>query len=405
MLPKIDIKACQPERRSDGAVLLTLGRNTRSISKSSEFDAIVAIGRDGSIFWHRQCDFGLMDCRLSAKNTLLVMGTSGQAIELSFDGKERNRWYCRERFPENTPGKPLDTMKLHHTICELSDGLIASLSIEHCALDKPDGDWTHYMSDTIVVFDRQGRIAKEISIGALLDPQRRNYGALAPYWANQGWPCTLDLTHANCLIEDKLNGGFLISLRHQDAIIKVTPEGELVWILGDPNGWTGKWRDKLLTIKGGRPFYHQHDLSFTRSGDLMLFDNGTGGAAPPDPEQSIEERESFALSYKIDETAGTATEIWRYGGKDLPYSHYVSGVCEMPNGNRFIACTGLVHDLNGKRVEIPPTGVGSIELFEVTPDGERVFHATIAEPDANPNNGWNGFRPEFIDPRIAASLT
>ena len=54
----------------------------------------------------------------------------------------------------------------------------------------------------------------------------------------------------------------------------------------------------------------------------------------------------------------TAAETWRYGGDDIPYSMYVGGVGEMPNGNRFIASTGVKLDKEGKRVEQPPLRVG-----------------------------------------------
>lgn len=155
-------------------------------------------------------------------------------------------------------------------------------------------------------------------------------------------------------------------------------------------------------VDGGRPFYHQHDLSFTANGDLMLFDNGTVGAFPPNPRQPLPERQSFALAYQIDADKMTATETWRYG--NLPYSHYVSGVCEMPNGNRFIACTGIKHDLEGNRVEGPPLGVGTIELIEVTMTGKPVFHAMFEDPTATPEAGWNGFRPEYVSGTVVEQL-
>ncbi len=404
MLPKLDIKTCDQNKRNDGVVLLTIGRNTRSIRKSSDFEAVIAVDRAGEIVWHRQFDFCLMDCRYSRQNTLLVMGTDGRAAEIGLDGDLKNLWYCRERFPDGLDGTPLDTMKLHHVLTELPDGNIASLSIRHHQLQNPEEDWNHFMADTVVIFNRQGSIIEEFSLADTLDPQRFGYGADAPYWANQGWPKTKDWSHANCIIRDPQDGRYLISMRHQDAVVKVTVEGELVWILGDPTGWSGKWQEKLLRIDGGRPFYHQHDLSFTSAGDLMLYDNGTAGAFPPNAEQPIEERESFALAYRIDEEAMVATETWRYGGQDIPYSHYVSGVCELPNGNRFIASTGLRHDLDGYRVEIPPQGVGAIDLVEVTPEGERVFHATVSDPSAEPEAGWNGFRPEYVPPEVSAQL-
>ncbi len=404
MLPKIDLEISQPDKRDKGLILLTIGRNTRSIRKTSEFEAIIAIDRHGEIVWHKTFDFCLMDCRQSRQNTLLVMGTDGRALEIGFDGELIHQWYCTPRFPDGLDGIPLETEKIHHTICELADGLLASLSIHHHPLAEPHDGWTHLMSDTVVIFDRAGRIEQEFSLVDCLDTERMSHDGPAPYWANQGWLNTLDWTHGNCLIEDPKDGGLLLSLRHQDAVVKVTRRGELVWILGDSTGWRTPWQNKLLRLQGGRPFYHQHDLSFTAAGHLMLFDNGTAGSFPPNPRQPLALRQSFALTYEIDEILMTAKETWRYGGEGFPYSHYVSGVCEMPNGNRFIACTGIRHDLSGERVEIPPQGVGHIELFEVTLQNECVFHAMIDDPGAIPEAGWNGFRPEYLAPLVAQQL-
>ena len=400
MLPNLNILHCDSEKRSDGVILLTIGRNTRAINKTSELEAIIAIDRHGDIVWHRELDFVLMDCRQSKSDTLLVMGTDGRAIEMGFDGQILHEWFNPKAYTGK--GILLNTPKIHHTICETSNGLLLSVSIEQLQLPEPQGEWTHFIGDMVVLFDREGHIHKEISLKDILDTTRYSHDGSVPYWPRQGYPNTLDWTHANCVIEDPMDGGFLLSLRHQDAVVKLSTDGDLIWILGDPTSWRDPWKDKLLKIEGGRPFYHQHDLSFTANGDLLLFDNGTAGSFPPNPRQPLEERQSFALSYRIDTETMTATETWRYG--DLPYSHYVSGVCEMPNGNRFMACTGLKHDLDGNRVEIPPKGVGKIELVEVTPTGKRVFHAVIEDPTATPEAGWNGFRPEYMRPEIAQRL-
>lgn len=166
------VKICNSRKRSEGAVLLTLGRNTRSIRKTSEFEAIVAINRDGEIFWQKETDFSLMDCRLSRCNTLLVMATDGRAMELALDGEIICQWYCKSRFPGGHEGIALDTMKLHHVLGEIQDGDIMSLSIEHRPLDKPEEGWSSFMGDTVVLFNRQGNITNEYSLADVLDPQR-----------------------------------------------------------------------------------------------------------------------------------------------------------------------------------------------------------------------------------------
>jgi hypothetical protein len=84
---------------------MTVGRNTRAVNKTSEFEAIIAIGRSGDIVWQHELDFALMDCRQSKQNTLLVMGTAGQTIELSLTGEVLHKWICTKKRPY-TPAPP-----------------------------------------------------------------------------------------------------------------------------------------------------------------------------------------------------------------------------------------------------------------------------------------------------------
>lgn len=405
MHPELTVLSCKPEKRSGGVVLLTVGRSSRSIRKTSDFEAVIAIDRNGRIAWQKEFDFSLMDARRSMRDTLLIMGTGGIATEIDTNGNILHKWYCKALHPDKTDGVLVDTMKFHHSICEIDGGHLCSLSIEQLPLSQPEKDADHVMLDTIVIWDRDGTVVREMSLAEHCDIERYGHDCSPIYYANQGWPRTKDWSHGNCVIQDPGDKGFLMSLRHQDSIVKVTENGELMWIMGVDRGYRPRFRDKLLKMDWKRPFYHQHDISITSDGDLMLFDNGTAGAFPPDPRLPLEELESFALSFSVDEQAMTATETWRYGGDGyLPFSVYVSGVCEMPNGNRFIACTGLKHDKNGNRVRFPPTGVGSIELVEVTTDGERVFHARIEAPGDPIEKGWNGFRPEYLGPDMADCL-
>ncbi|MGB7303019.1 MAG: aryl-sulfate sulfotransferase [Burkholderiaceae bacterium] len=401
MAPEFSVIHATPGSHQ-GLVVLTVGRNTRAIHSNSEFEAIIALNASGEIVWTKMMDFALMDCRQSRRGSLLVMGTTGVAEELAFDGTLVNRWYCPDRFPEGTTGTPLPTMKIHHAISELSDGLLATVSIREHPLENPEPDWQRFMSDTIVLFNREGTIHMELDLIDLLDTARITTDGRLPYWRFQGWSETMDWSHANSIIEDPADGGLLLSLRHQDAIIKVSRSGELVWILGNPLDWGGQWQDRLLKIDGGPPFFHQHDVSITSYGELMLFDNGAN------PDQPIDTHQSSVLCFRIDEAAMTATETWRFGSDFLPYSTYVSGVCELDNKNVFVACTGLKHDSNGRRVKLPPKGVGAIEVFEVARTGPNtgtcVFHARLEDKNALPDAGWHGFRPEFLDTQTAARL-
>ena len=405
MKPTLSIIECHPEKRDDGVILLTIGRATRAIRKTSEYEALIAIDRTGRIAWEREFDFCLMDVRRSQRDTILIMGTGGVACEIDLSGAILNKWYCKGLHKTAPDGILVDTLKFHHSICELESGHLCSLSIEQKQLKVPTEDADFVMLDTVLVWDRDGTVISEFSLDGVCDTERFGHDHFTIYYENQGWPRTSDWSHGNCVIQDPRDGGFLLSFRHQDSITKISATGELMWILGVDQGYRPEFRDKLLRPTWERPFFHQHDISFTQSGDLMIFDNGTTGSFPPDPRQPLDEQESFAVAFRIDEKAMTATETWRYGGEgELPFSVYVSGVCETPNGNRFIACTGLKHDLDGNRVELPPHGRGSIELIEVDQSGRRTFHARIEAPNDPVEKGWNGFRPEYLPPDLAGRL-
>ncbi|MDC0739556.1 aryl-sulfate sulfotransferase [Cognatishimia sp. SS12] len=405
MQPDLKILACDTERRSPGVVLLTVGRSTRAIRKTSEFEAVIAITQDGKIAWQREFDFCLMDVRRSRQDTILIMGTGGIACEIDHEGNMLHKWYCRGLHDSAPDGVLVDTLKFHHSICELEDGTLCSLSLEQKPLAEPDELADYVMLDTIFIWNRDGSVVKEMSLADVCDIERYSHDSHPIYYQNQGWPRTKDWSHGNCVIQDPKDKGFLMSFRHQDSVTKVTEDGQLQWIMGIDRGYRPQFQDKLLKMEWERPFYHQHDISFTQNGDVMIFDNGTRGAFPPDPIVAPEEQESFALCFDVDEEAMTAKETWRYGGHGvLPFSLYVSGVCEMPNGNKFIACSGLKHDKEGKVAFIPPQGVGAIELIEVTPEGERVFHARIEAPEDPIEKGWNGFRPEYVAPDLADRL-
>ena len=54
-----------------------------------------------------------------------------------------------------------------------------------------------------------------------------------------------DWAHVNGLIGAS-DGGMLVSVRHQDALLKLDVADSLEWILGDPGGWDPPWSEKLL---------------------------------------------------------------------------------------------------------------------------------------------------------------
>ncbi len=91
-----------------------------------------------------------------------------------------------------------------------------------------------------------------------------------------------DWLHGNAIQYSVADGSFIVSLRHQDWIVKVnfangTGDGSTIWTMG---------KDGDFAINSSDPypwFSHQHDPGFLQNGTTLLqvFDNGNTRVAPP----------------------------------------------------------------------------------------------------------------------------
>jgi arylsulfate sulfotransferase len=206
------------------------------------------------------------------------------------------------------------------------------------------------------------------------------------------WP---DWTHSNAVVYSPDDGDFLISIRHQNWVLKVnyqngSGDGSIVWTLG--------YQGSLKLIGGNSPQdwqYAQHDPGFfspNTSGvfSLGLMDNGDDrlypasancprnaqGVIPPNCEYS-----SIPV-FQIDEEKKTATLTFHQilphtpanlaGGtiKDL-YSYFGGNTDELPNGD-------VEYDLCG------------LEIAPATPGGAAGAASMVREvtQEKNPRTVW-----------------
>ena len=133
----------------------------------------------------------------------------------------------------------------------------------------------------IVEFDHEGNLLHIWPLVDMLDTGRINYHSLVVRPDGDGY----DWVHGNAVINDPRDDSIIISLRHQDAVVKFSRStGELKWILGPHANWSQKFQPFLLKPVG-EPFewqYHQHSPVITPAGTLLLFDNGNYRARPFD---------------------------------------------------------------------------------------------------------------------------
>ena len=90
--PPIVIRHCDAGRREPGYIVVSLEKSIRAISRSSQFEALIALDRNGDVAWYWQSGVSLMDVKLTSKGTLLVLTTDGCIQEINFSGKVLRKW-------------------------------------------------------------------------------------------------------------------------------------------------------------------------------------------------------------------------------------------------------------------------------------------------------------------------
>jgi hypothetical protein len=147
------------------------------------------------------------------------------------------------------------------------------------------------------------------------------------------------MCHVNYLAYFAGDDSFILSDYNASSLMKITRHGDFVWGLnGDAS-----------TISG-TSWVHEHGVHVLAPDDLIVFSNGDGGA-----------QKSLVFEFKLDLTAKTATELWRY---DASLNTTFGGdVQKLPNGNLLItySSSGVIQELDPSRniVQEVTFGIGS----------------------------------------------
>jgi 3-phytase/alkaline phosphatase D len=231
-----------------------------------------------------------------------------------------------------------------------------------------NGTPTDYVGMMIVVLDEDFRVAwawdafdhldvnRGPVLGEVLQP-----GSTQPTAAVPRLPA-VDWLHLNAVSWSPEDGNLVLSLRHQDWVIKVdygngAGDGHVIWRLGqggdftvnstDPNPW----------------FSHQHNAHYVDDTTLIRCDNGnTRYASDPTAD-------SRGQVWTLDEQTMTATLVVN---ADLgSYSGALGAAQRLPNGNYSFTL--------GEQGPEPPTPPG--QSIEVRPDGTRVYDLEVNRPE------------------------
>lgn len=255
--------------------------------------------------------------------------------------------------------------------------------------------------DVIVDFRTDGTVLRELRLSEIVSVGRIGYDSLGV--TVDGWA---DWAHTNAVLWD--DGDYVVSLRHQDAIVKVGSEGGVRWILGYPENWPAELAARRLTAVGDLRWpYHPHAPRFGPDGPngertLVLFDNGNHQAAPWTGVPPIDDPallQSRVVQFSIDEDAGTVRQDWAF---DAPaggrlFSEAVGDATVMGNGH-VLSVWGYLERLpDGTPNATAGLGDTSVRVIELdrssVSEVEELYLWTARGANAR---GWTGYRASRI---------
>lgn len=247
-----------------------------------------------------------------------------------------------------------------HDVQRLPDGRTAVIGITERTVDI-NGTPTDTIGMMVIVLDADLQVTWAWDAFDHLDVNRGPVlgevvppGAPGPTAVVPRLPA-VDWLHVNAVTLSPGDGNLILSIRHQDWVIKIDyrngeGDGHVVWRLG-------KGGDFTVNSTDANPWFsHQHDAHFIDASTLILFDNGnTRRAGDPNAH-------SRGQVWTVDEKTMTATLVVN---ADLgSYAFALGAAQRLSNGNYSFT-------LGTASVAAPP--VPPAHTVEVTPDGTRVY--------------------------------
>ena len=388
--PNINVLISDPTKMEPGFTLLdkfTRGKPTTPDATLPRYTIIVDDA--GEVVWYST--LGANATRQLPNGNLFFL--DGNVFEVDLLGNEKQ-------------SIALGAGQLHHELFPTANGTLLSLTSETVVVDGFPTSYTdpnaptrtRNIEDTPVVeFLSDGSLLNTWKLTDILDPTRIGFDSL------ESRPLGFDWAHANAVLYDPRDDSIIVSVRHQDAVVKFSRStGNLEWILGNHDNWPSEFQPFLLTPVGA-PFewqYHQHAQMITPSGTLLLFDNGNYRASPFDGSVPIPDSQNYsrAVEYAVDEATMEVRQIWEYGAQ-IQQSYYSANQSDADwmkdTGNVLItsSATSWLGRVSSKSLGMGKWHTRIIEVDHNTP-AEKVFE--IAVFNTTLNSEIRSYRSERI---------
>ena len=292
--------------------------------------------------------------------------------------------------------------RFHHDFLRRDDGTAYVLS-KATAADVPyptdyelSGLRTADVSADIVLhLADDGTLLDSLRLDDVLSTLRIGYGGLQ----RTNLEGEFDWTHANAVVEHP-DGDLLLSLRHQDAIVKVDPvTGALDWILGNHDNWPAELQPYLLAPDASVTWpFHTHGVKVRADGVITLFDNGNFRDTPGPDTDPLEDVETWSrvVGFAVDPIARTVTQAFEHEPEQRTFA-YAVGDCDPLSNGHTIGHFGRIIVEDGQYNDDLGRSVTTIRIIEWAPDGTEVWHAHLFNDPAVFPEGWYAYRSERFE--------
>jgi arylsulfate sulfotransferase len=406
--PPIDVRTSTPSLMEAGVTLAGLRWSSPSLPSAGTY--CVYFDAAGEVVWLYQAPTSLSNVVRTRDGTFLLQLSNRLVREIDLFGEIVTEWWAARTGLAGAPAGAVlvDCDSFHHELYELPEdqgGNFVALSTEvrtypNYPTSEVDPTQTapsaNVVGDVVVEFQRDGKVVDEFRVLDVLDPYRLCYGSLAGFYNQLYGVVTLDWSHGNAATLDTSDDSWVISLRHQDAVIKVRRSDQsLVWIHGPHERWTSAWAPFLLTPVGF-PFewnFHQHSPHVDSTGNLTMFDNGNYRAIPPAPGAPSSQWYSRSVRFNVDPVAMTTTQVWDWQDSTPYFSPMFGDADPLPmTGNNLV--------VDGSK---PVTGANAsysrlVEFRAAAPGQQVVFELVVNDPTGpspSPYN-WTIYRAERL---------
>jgi hypothetical protein len=371
--PIVEVLALDQDRVEPGWTLL----DAESTDEAA-VPYVLMLDEAGAVAWWWAPPFRVSDVRLGVEGHLWALG-DGRPREVDVLGNVVREW----------------AGGYNHELFVTADGF---LTLRDDTVIVPDLPTTYadpsavapaaVLDGTVVELGFDGAIRREWPLTDRLQTSRIGYGSLEV--TDDGF----DWAHANAVIPDD-DGGLVVSVRNQDALVRLDAGGEVTWILGTPSGWASPYADRLLAPVG-TPFawpYHAHAPALA-GGLLYVFDNESWGFNPY--ESPILPPPSRVVAYCVE--GGTVSqELELTGSTTGPLHSEILGDADpLPLTGDVLADYGFLDREGDVRNADRGWGLRSGRLVEYAPTGEVVLDVRIRTDAAVDPVGRAVYRAERL---------